>query len=458
MNGRSINRLTAVSAAVALALVGACQEDNLNGPAKISGDPLLDITLSFPGNAVFPSGSFAITAAASRDSLTVTLANLAPLPAGRVYQVLLSDSSTVDSAGTNNVVPFVGRLIRTTRAKRPVNRDSAVAITTIDTTASAASLTAADTNQTFVLLGTNASLGATIINYSHVMVIVTTNLVGAGTLDRTTRRGFLYGRYRDAKGTPARGDDTFAGGALTFGSFAINSLTRLPFVKSGTLLKGAFRGRELRMTMLGLVRPPEGWRYATWLLDDRTGRQVRLGNLVSPVPADRSLEDADVENTSDETSVGILSAQVRGFADSVAGGPIEFDDFTRVALLIEPKGGTAPQSIASSALVIGGSVPASVATRHPSAGRLFGVVNSGIGNFKNTAIYLTGVGQIYPLLVTSSDSTGAFKIRSINVGTYTLNAVPKDSTVAKFTGPVTIGKNPADPTVGDSIFVTINIP
>jgi hypothetical protein len=445
MTRAPLGRLLTVGAACVAAFAVACKQDNIAGPAKQLGPPLLDITLSFPGTAVFPSGGVVINAGASRDSLTVTLNNLAPLPTGSAYQFLVVDSATT------NVAPLSGRLITMTRSKRPVNRDSAVFSTTVDTVASAATLAAADTNQTFTFLFTNASSGATIANYTHVVGIVTTSPVGAGTLSATTRRGFLSARYRNGA------TNAFANGSFTFGSWAINTVRRLPFNQSGSLLNGAFWGRAMRINVNGLVRPPEGWRYATWLIDDRTGSAVRTGGLLTPVPGDRSLDNADVETTADETDQGIIGAQSRGYADSVAGGPIEFDNFTRVEILLEPKGAGVP-AVPSGALVIGGPVPVSVSSRHPGSGKLSGTVTSAGSNaVANATIVLTGVGSIYPLVVTNADNTGAFLIRSINVGTYSISATAAGDSVAGAAKTITIGSKLASDgsLVGDSVSVAV---
>jgi len=178
-----------VASLVGLCAMAACDNDNISGPSKVIGPPLLDLTLGPAPTFVNPTASGTINGA--RDQLTLNLSYLPPLPAGSVYQVFLADSQTVDSAGVNNLIPATGRLIRTVNTRRPVTRDSSVAEQSVDTTAATNTITVSDTTESFNFLITNASLGASIANYSHVIVAVSqTPVTTAGRLERTTRRGY----------------------------------------------------------------------------------------------------------------------------------------------------------------------------------------------------------------------------------------------------------------------------
>ncbi|MBA2440117.1 MAG: carboxypeptidase regulatory-like domain-containing protein [Thermoleophilaceae bacterium] len=443
MNFSSRNRLSLVSALALAVGIAACQTDELAGPVVQIGEPLLDFPLGPSPLAVFPRASFTFNSTKTRDTLTITLANLPPLPPGVSYQVLLVDSASVDSAGTN-LVPVSGRLITTTRSRRPVTRDSAALSSRVDTAASASAIASADTNQTFVLqvIGTPQT---PLINFSHVLVVVGPTPVAAATqIDRTTRRGFLFGRYRDARGTPSRADDIFsASGNLTFGSFAIDANRRVPFSVSGQS-NASFRGTEIRVNLQNLIRPPEGFQYAGWLIDQRTGRQVRLGTLQTPVPSNQSLANADVDPASPATfltEVGIAGAQLRANADTLGeSSGIIFDDFTQFFLLLEPKGGSGPPPSASSAIVLQGAVPPSIASRHPENGQLSGKVISATNQqVVGTTVYVTGSGLRLPVLVTNANAAGDFLFRVVSVGSYTLYAIPPGASAATDSVSVVVG-------------------
>ncbi|MBA3557631.1 MAG: carboxypeptidase regulatory-like domain-containing protein [Gemmatimonadaceae bacterium] len=450
-------QLTLIGALALAVGIAACQTDELAGPVVQVGEPLLDFALGPSPRAVFPSASFTFNSTRTRDTLTITLANLPPLPPGVSYQVLLVDSATVDSTGTNNLVPVTGRLITTSRSRRPVTRDSAVLSSRVDTAASVSAIASADTNQTFVLRVIDTPQ-APLINFSHVLVVVgPTPVAAAATLDRTTRRGFLFGRYRDARGTPSRADDVFsASGNLTFGSFALDANRRVPFSVSGQS-NAAFRGTEIRVNLQNLIRPPEGFQYAAWLVDDRTGRQVRLGTLQTPVPSNQSLANADTDPSSPSaflTEVGIAAAQLRANVDTLgADQGIVFDDFTQFFLLLEPKGGSGQPPSASSAIVLQGAVPPSVSSRHPESGQISGkVVSASNLPVVGTTVYVTGAGLRLPVLVTNANAAGDFLFRIVSVGSYTLFAVPPGASVATDSLSVVVG--PAEVKSG----LTLRIP
>lgn len=467
------SRASRVAAFVsALIIVGAtaCENDPLTGPTKIVGDVLLDIVVTPAATTLPPGGSIAIsggtctsgcsTVPPNRDTLTVTLVNLPPLPAGVSYQVLLAADSAAragSDAARPHLRPVSGRIIRTTRAGRPVNRDSVFVASVTDTTLSAPLvLTNTDTNQTYVLRIVGAPQGDSTRKYTHVVITVTSNPLTAGVpLAPTARTGFLFAQFRDTKGTVATSDDSYAGSSFTAGSFAVNRGSLFRFGASASV-NGAIRGRELRINYRGLTRPPQGFRYVSWLIDARTGTQVRLGELKTPEPGAVSLADADIATAPFLTPDGIVAGEVRANADSLG---VEFDNFTRYSLVLEAKG--APPARAPGWEVMVGPIPQSVASRHPAPGTLTGTVTStSSAPVLGTTLYLTGVGLSNTLLVTNADATGAFRFRSVNVGTYTLHAIPKNGTADAATTPITIGshRDAAGVVRGDSVHVQVTIP
>ena len=433
-----------LAAFTAVAAIGACNLDESGGLSRTLGDPLLDINLGPAGDAVYPRVVHQINA--TRDTLTVTLRNLGPLPAGAAYQVFLVDST---STGTN-VTPATGRLIREVRTRRPVNRDLIVTETRADTTASGSAITEADTNYTFTLRVTGAS---TISAATHVVVgVVPAAQTAASHIDATQRFGFAASRYRTGTSYTTRD----SGG---FGSWSITSSRRLPFIPSSATINGAFRGNTVRLNVRDLIRPPQGYRYAAWVYDVRTGRAARLGGVETPVPDDRPLDDADVGTDPFLTDVAIIEGQVRG--DTASAGNIKWDDFSNIALLLEPKG-SAPPTRPGAAFVLSGAVPQSVASRAPGAGKVSGTVTSNSnGAVTNATVFLAMPGSRNPLpgLIGNASATGTFLFRTVAVGQYKAYVIPPGATTPSDSTNVTIGTRQLNgATVGDSVGITLHIP
>ena len=443
-------RLPLVGFGALAILAGACKLEETAGLSRDLGDPLLDITMGPSGDGVLPSISHDVslsTGSTLRDTLRLTLRNLGPLPAGAVYQVYIVDSSTVDVAGSNNLTPVGGRLIRETRTRRPIDRDNTAIDVKVDTIQNAQAITSADTNQTFFF----RIAGPVVRTGTHVVVgIAPAPQTAASHLDRTTRFGAIASRYRS--GT------TFTNtGNGTFGSWAINTGSRLPFIPSSATVNGAFRGGTVRINVRDLIRPPVGYQYAGWVIDTRTGKAARLGGLMTPVPSNRSLDNADVGTDPFLTDVAMIEAQLRG--DTASAGNIRWDEFTSINLLLEPKG-SAPPTAPGGAFVLGGPIPTSVASRAPGTGKLSGTVTSASNADRTGAtVFLTGVNDRISKLVTNANSAGVFLFRSVSVGQYRAFVVPRGSSTPTDSVNVTIGMHSVDGAmVGDSVAITLRIP
>jgi hypothetical protein len=208
-----------------------------------------------------------------------------------------------------------------------------------------------------------------------------------------------------------------------------------------------FSGDDFRATFERILRPPEGFQYVGYLLDERTGINFRLGGLLTPVPENRPLTNADTETGSFLTDVAIVNAQLRSPVDDP-------DNYTRFALVLEPKGATG-LTRAPLTEVLNGAVPTSVASRHPGAGKLYGTLTG--TNVDSSVVYLTGVGLATPLAVRFAEIGGDFAFRTVQIGSYTVNVIPPGDSVVRASQDVTIGVNPAT-SAGDSVFVTLAIP
>jgi hypothetical protein len=432
--------LALIAATGAALVLAACQTDPISGPSKQVGAPMLDMTLGPAGNTVFPTLSGQrITAAAARDTIEFNVDALPPTGAGNTYQIML-----VDSAG-GTATAGTARIIRTNRNRRPVNRDSSVAIVKVDT-ATAAQFSVADTATTVSIRIANAAIP----NYTHVVL----RSAGEGTIPATVavgqRTGFLSFRYHTGA--------TYAIANSTFGSWSRNTADRLPFAVSAYVVAATFWGDQVRLDFRNLIRPPAGFRYAAWMVDERTGTAVRLGGLLSPVPENKPLDDADLGTNAWYTSVGILESQVRGDMKALNIVP---QDFTFLTVALEPYGGTAPPARPGLSYVLSAAIPTSVVTRSASPGKVFGSLTSNTGkSLLNTTIYLQGSGAQVPGLVNSASATGTWQFRAVPTGTYKVYAIPFGDNVIRDSATVNVTSHKATDgsLVGDSVFVALKIP
>ncbi|MHB8838849.1 MAG: carboxypeptidase-like regulatory domain-containing protein [Gemmatimonadaceae bacterium] len=429
---------TLIAAAGAACVLAACQTDPISGPSKIVGDPLLDMVLGPAGNSAFPVVSGArITTAAARDTIEFTVNNLPPTGAGVTYQLALVDTAT------GNMTAPSARIIRTMRSRRPVNRDSSVAMIKADT-ATAAQFAISDT-------ATTASIriaSTAIPSYTHVLLRAS----GQGAVPATIgagRNGFLSFRYKSGA--------AYAVQASMFGSFAQASANRLPFSVSAYVVNATFWGEQIRLSFRNLIRPPAGFRYAAWLVDERTGTATRVGGILSPVPENAPLDDADLGSGKWYNDVGILESQVRGDMKALN---VEPQNYTFLALVLEPYGGTAPPARPGVAYVLSASIPNSVASRSATPGKIFGTVTSASGkSLLNTTVYLQGINMTVPGQVGSATATGTWQFRAVPTGTYKVYAIPFGDAVIRDSATVTLGSKPVNNVLtGDSLFVTLRIP
>ncbi|HUE86001.1 MAG TPA: hypothetical protein VMO26_07985 [Vicinamibacterales bacterium] len=436
---RTFTRRAGFGLIVAASVVtGACfGRDDISGPASVIGPPLLDMELSVASAPVFPAASVSVNA--TRDTLTLNISNLPPLPPGSVYQVLLVDTT----AATSNAIVGSGTLITTNRRTRPVNRDVSVIETTVDTAASANAITDGGAANSYSFVIADADIGGNISAYTHAVVVVNgTAETGVQTVDADDPRGFLARRYRSGA--------SYSSGSLTFGTWSIASAVRQPFAITAASLDAGFWGDDLIANFELILRPPEGFRYVGWLVDDRTGSQQRVGGLATPPPERRSLVNADVEAGSFLTEDAIVEAQLRQPVTTP-------DNYTRFVVVLEPKGSAgAPR--ASLAEVFAAAIPRSISVRHPGAGKLAGKVTStSASTVDSSTVYLTAPNRPEPLLVNITNATGDFLFRTVNVGEYTVKVIPPGDSIVRDSTNITIGV--ADgATVGDSVFVSLTIP
>ncbi len=433
------SHLTLVAAVGAAFVLAACQTDPISGPSKIVGEPMLDMVFGPAGNSAFPviSGQ-RITAATARDTIEFSVSSLPPTGAGVTYQIVLVDTATGTTTAPSS------RIIRTVRGRRPVNRDSSVATARVDTS-TAAQFSIADTATTLTIRIANTAIP----NFTHVLLRAS----GEGSVPATIgsgRTGFLQFRYRT--GT------TYAVQSSVFGSFALATANRLPFSVSAFVVNANFWGDQIRLSVRNMIRPPAGFRYAAWLVDERTGTATRVGGILSPVPENQPLDDADLGTGKWYTSVGIIEAQVRGDMKALNVKP---QDYSFLTLALEPYGGTATPTRPGTSYVLSATVPNSVASRSATPGKVFGSVTSSTPgrSVLNTTVYLQGINMTVPGQVGSASATGTWQFRAVPTGMYKLYAIPFGDAVIRDSATVTVGSRMVNNVLtGDSLFVTLRIP
>lgn len=432
------SHLTLASAVAAAFVLAACQTDPISGPSKIVGEPLLDMVLGPAGTSAFPTVTGQrITAATARDTIEFSVNFLPPTGPGATYQLALMDTA----AGT--VTAPTARIIRTMRSRRPVNRDSSVAILKVDT-ANSATFAISDTATTVSIRIASTAIP----NYSHVVL----RSSGEGSVPAAMpagRTGFLSFRYKN--GT------TFAVQNGLFGSFAKATADRLPFLVSAYVVNANFWGDQIRLSFRNLIRPPAGFRYAAWLVDERTGTATRVGGILSPVPDNKPLDDADLGTGPWYNAAGVLEAQVRGDMKALNVVP---QDYSFLALVLEPYGGTGAPTKPGVSYVLSASIPNSVASRAATPGKVFGAVTSSSGKaLLNTTVYLQGINMTVPGQIATASATGTWQFRAVPTGTYKAYAIPFGDAVIRDSATVVVGSKKVNGVLtGDSLFVTLRIP
>jgi len=213
----------------------------------------------------------------------------------------------------------------------------------------------------------------------------------------------------------------------------------------------------VRLDFRNLIRPPAGFRYACWMVDERTGTATRLGGILSPVPDNQPLDDADLGTGKWYNSVGILEAQVRGDMKALNIVP---QDYTFIALALEPYGGSAVPTRPGLSYVLSASIPNSVSSRSATPGKVFGSVTSSSGkSLLNTTVYLQGINMTVPGQVASATATGSWQFRAVPTGVYKAYAIPFGDATIRDSATVTVGSRKVGTTLtGDSVFVSLRIP
>jgi hypothetical protein len=135
-------------------------------------------------------------------------------------------------------------------------------------------------------------------------------------------------------------------------------------------------------------------------------------------------------------------------------------DFTMLALVIEPYGGYAPPTRPGTSYVLSAAMPNSVASRSATPGKVVGTVTSSSGkNAANTTVYLRGINMTIPSQVTTATATGTWQFASVPTGVFKAYAIPVGDVAPRDSAMVTVrAKSVNGKLTGDSVFVTLRIP
>lgn len=326
----------------AVALLTACDFERASVTSPV-GEPSYDFRLTVDGRGV-PRGTAVVSSGG--DSIQVTLRGLEALSSG-VYQVWLGNVDDTASPDTTiGFVPAAGvRVVVRTDTTFTPEGDPVPSPVTIDSTAGVSSFTAGGPNVTITLTIDSASLGVLPTTYDVLLVSIE-SATGAASPSSTQP---LWARSTGTSGTKT----------LRFGNFHPDPALQYTFTATGRGTAG-IRGNVLIVDDSALARPPEGYYYATWVVqrneDGDPVDTLQLGPQTAPFP-DRSvsLREADVTVVHPvvlESPPSILAAANRLQHGS---GSDPFLGFEDLWVTLENKVGV--EEAAAPTIVLSGTVP-----------------------------------------------------------------------------------------------------
>ncbi len=291
--------------------------------------------------------------AGAPDSLTLQVYHLGDL-GSKVYHAWLYNNLT------GEVVPAPGNWVVEEEIRRVTDAgDVVIEYETVTTANGTAAVPGAGGGGVFrhTFRTSDALLnGDSIHRYTHLLVSIE-NGPGAG---RPSAEIPLWRQFADKRGTDSNYfDDAFLPGTIAFGTFRLDALPYI-YEPRGTA-KADFHGGNLRIVAEQLSRPPVGYYYAAWLVNESTGALAYLGPLTSPPPGSKSLFDADVDSgLPGVTADGIVRAAVTVSESSIGG---KFYDFNTIRVTLEPK--ASPGKVPAPTIILAGPVPDPLLQQRP---------------------------------------------------------------------------------------------
>lgn len=278
-----------------------------------SGTPIANGLAPLPDRAATDDELlFAPGGAGRPNELTATFNNLEELAGGAEYSAWLVNPVTgafLPAIGTYNRIkiiaerdPITGEVISTRDSTPPV-----------ETVAGVNSFVGGMQEDGFrhQLVLTDAGLpgGAadSVGFYTHLVLTIAESPSLANMSDSRP----LWFQYTDQGGTPDNFfDDAFDidAGRTRFGNFDMADPADSRLFSGQGQGQGGFREEVLSIDMRRLSRPPVGYEFVAWVIDE-DGNAVRMPAITGPPPERVSLTDADVQLIPDiVTSNGILEA------------------------------------------------------------------------------------------------------------------------------------------------------
>lgn len=309
---------------------------------QMAQDFLEDGTPVNNGYAPFPADQFsapvlvAAPGGAGRpDSLTVTFNDLEALTDGAAYEAWLVNPNTgsaIPAVGTYNRVELTMQIDPVTGEPTGFTEEI---VETVPNTASFVGGNGDDGFRHQLIVSDNTLPAGDTLGLHSYLVLTLAESPGGSSLPES--QSFWF-QFTDQNETPANffDDQSITSGTTTFGRFdSADPSASIPYGADGGGL-GGFRGDILGVSLSSISRPPVGYVYVGWLLR-ADGSAARLPDITGPPPERVSLVNADVTMEPGlVTSKGILEANLR--VDAAEQG-IDFGEFTRFVLTLEPKSG-----------------------------------------------------------------------------------------------------------------------
>ena len=259
--------------------------DETAGPMAYTGKPALRVGLDIVAEMQLPGGPVAgrINGTDS-DSLSLTIQHLAPLSGNNRYQVWLVNPANGTAARIN--VRYV--------ALRPdtVGFDEFDGTPIVEWREAAPESRAAEFNGTTgywqrvrFTRGELTADGVDMSAYTHVVVSI-----GSGDANPLTSPAPVFFQYAGLDTEP------FTDGVTQFGFDPAAAASGTGWAAFGGGSVEWLNVEGFGVLAQRIARPPRGFFYELWLVDEGRTRRVRLGELLTPAPEFASLMDADVQD------------------------------------------------------------------------------------------------------------------------------------------------------------------
>jgi hypothetical protein len=269
--------------------------------------------------------------AGSAMSIDMILSNLKPLTGGSGYQVWLFDEVEQDAVRISPL--YVLQRPDTTGVDEL--GEPIIEWVNVGDTASVQSFDGA-IGLRHVVMVDEAALqagGLSLSQYTHVVLTI-----GSDDASPLNSPAPVWYRYTNQNGTRTDlfDNELFLSGSAQFGfvpSLADQGKGWQPF---GTGKVQFLNVEGLSVGLERLARPPLGYYYAVWLVNQESGITVPLGEITTPPPQFASLRDADIATGEFVTESEIFAAAKWAEWSEL---PSDFKSFTHVYVTLEPKDG-----------------------------------------------------------------------------------------------------------------------